>query len=576
MVAPTTGILQLNEPLEKYLPQLKPVAKTVDEAIIGVEFENEIRTNDAPFTGMFGKFGAVKNWKYHDENSLRYYGFEFVSRPVPIPTFKLQTLDLFKNMAHQIAAKEAWYLPDKPLPLTNSTRTSVHVHFDVMKYTTVQLINFVSLYWIMEPFLQHFCGSWRQGNLFCLRAKDSSYIKIILSDILASKKPLLKSTLVNESYRYASVNFNSLTKFGTIEFRLMRGVSDPFDAFLWVDALEAIRKFALQYPSTDALKSFFMNEVDAADLPKYVLGAELYLKIKKSFPKNESLGTAIRDGWMSISSIMRPSTSWDVKYLETLRKKVEDERAARLIESQKMQPEFIDLIMNSEYWKKGMEDHSLTHDQLWSSCKTYHPHPILNGALKECKISIQEYRKAFFFAEWEREYVQDYEADPHPPLPSNQLTGFGAAATINTNNAWSFGTTPSMTSVEAQLIAASADASSLGTYKSIYGMTHTMTQTKLGLAAAMVVGLPLTTPPANFMMAYQIHPLVTWAKWDGAKWINHIPEANPVSEGLVNVAPTPHISDETSDEMIIDDDLSWLEDEDDTQSEPINPDDFDL
>jgi len=571
MVAPTTGILQLNEPLEKYLPQLKPVAKTLDEAIIGVEFENEIKTNDAPFTGLFQKFGAVKNWKYHDENSLRHYGFEFVSRPVPIPTFKLQTLDLFKNMAHQIAAKESWYSPEKPLPLTNSTRTSVHVHFDVLKYSTVQLINFVSLYWIMEPFLQHFCGSWRQGNLFCLRAKDSSYIKIILSDILASKKPLLKSTLVNESYRYASVNFNSLTKFGTIEFRLMRGVSDPFDSFLWVDALEAIRKFALQYPSTDAFKSFFMNEVDAADLPKYVLGPELYLKIKKSFPKNESMGTAIRDGWMSISSIMRPSTNWDAKYLDGLRKKVEDERAARLIESQKMQPEFLDAIMNSEYWKKGMQDHDLTHDALWSSCKTYHPHPILNGALKECKISITDYRKAFFFNEWEREYVQDYEADPHPPLPSNQLTGFGSANTISGN--WSFGSGPS--GVEAQLIAASADAASLATYKSIYGMTHNMTQTKLSIAAAMVVGLPLTTSPSNFMLALQVHPLVPWSKWDGAKWINHIPDVNPAAEVLANIATGPHISgDGHVEDVTIVDDLEWLDDDIPDEEPPHLDDDF--
>ena len=305
---PATDSLELITPLIEFTGHYSHQVYSPDKhhATIGLEFENELNLEKHPHE-EFHTWPTISNWKYHHENSLRYYGFEHVSKPLSFEAYKKQVSFLFNKLRATLSSYKKD--PVLELPFTNSIRTSVHVHFEVKHYSTIDLINFVCLYWILEPYLQHFCGSWRQGNLFCLRLRDSSYMKILLVSMLQNHQNPLKTYLVSENYRYGSVNFGSIPKFGTIEFRMMRGVSDENDAFIWIDSLEAIRKFALQFQSTSALKDFFLNKVTSKDLPELVLGKDLNKKYLEVFPKGLDIAKEIQEGWMSVSSILSVDTT---------------------------------------------------------------------------------------------------------------------------------------------------------------------------------------------------------------------------------------------------------------------------
>ena len=315
---PVGGIAQLHDPLRIFVSNITCQAKSKEEGVVGLEFENEMITESGPYSDFPG-WPAINRWKYHSENSLRYYGFEHVSRPLKITEYKDTVNYLFTELLDILNSNIK--KPVTSLPFTNSIRTSVHVHFDVGQYNTIDLMNFVSLYWILEPYLQHFCGKWRQGNLFCLRLKDTTYTKILLADSLFSRKNIFSNPITLENNRYGSINFNSLVKFGTIEFRMMRGVSTPEDAFIWVDALEKIRQFALQFRTTNDLRNFFLNGCSADEIPKLVLGPTLSKIYDKHFPNHLLKQNEIRDGWLSVSPILSVNTNWTEKQIETARKK---------------------------------------------------------------------------------------------------------------------------------------------------------------------------------------------------------------------------------------------------------------
>lgn len=289
-------LADLINPLCDYTAK-KTVALSKEDSVVGIEFENEIKLSklDNAFLDE-GLPAYLASWKFHAENSLRHYGFEWVSAPIPLHQYKGAVLDLF---LHQ---KEVFKMPK--LQFTNSIRTSVHVHFDVGRLNTLEITSFACLYWLLEPVLQHFCGAHRQGNLFCMRLRDSGYTKINLAQCLKGTRCIIEAASAQENFRYASVNLNSIIKFGTLEFRLMRGVSAPEDAFTWIDTLEAIRKYSLKFKHPKELRKWFLNDIAAADLLEEVIGkdlAEVYLSYMPEGLTKEGL---VREGYLSVLPIL--------------------------------------------------------------------------------------------------------------------------------------------------------------------------------------------------------------------------------------------------------------------------------
>ena len=225
---------------------------SLEENTIGIEIENETKTETV--------FPSVRNWSRVPEHSLRYYGFEYVSKPIPIQKAGYELDKLFGALSE--------------IKLTNSPRTSTHIHFDVGRMSFLQILNFAMTYWMMEPYLEPFVGRFRSGNHFCLRVKDTSFtIHSLLCGIQALDP--YSSSIFSDQQRYSSVNFASIMKLGTLEFRLMRGVDTAAPVVQWINYLENIKKFSLKFKDPKEWGDHVIN-LPFSSLPHVILGSQQY------------------------------------------------------------------------------------------------------------------------------------------------------------------------------------------------------------------------------------------------------------------------------------------------------------
>ena len=107
--------------------------------------------------------------------------------------------------------------------IDTSYRTSTHVHINMQEDDMVTVYNMIILYLIFEDYLVKYCGEDREGNLFCLRMRDA---EALLPMLLRAASSRSWSALSNEWLRYAAINVCALSKFGSLEFRSMRGTDD--------------------------------------------------------------------------------------------------------------------------------------------------------------------------------------------------------------------------------------------------------------------------------------------------------------------------------------------------------------
>jgi hypothetical protein len=172
-------------------------------------------------------------WVYHVDHSLRGAdnGEYVLSRPIKFDeTDKtLKALwDAFKACKTKI---------------DESNRTSVHVHLNCQGFHLNRLASFAALYFCFEEILTQWCGEHRVGNLFCLRAIDAPAI-------VTHFKKFLKADgqyKLYDNLHYSGMNFQALAKYGSIEIRSLRGVSDPKVIIDWVNILRRLYDLSAEY-----------------------------------------------------------------------------------------------------------------------------------------------------------------------------------------------------------------------------------------------------------------------------------------------------------------------------------------
>ena len=128
--------------------------------------------------------------------------------------------------------------------VNESNRTGVHVHVNMLRSTNTQVFNMIVLYLIFEDLLVEWCGSERVGNHFCLRAKDAKNLLKTLTQCADSGN--LRSGM-SDRVRYAALNINSMARYGSLEFRPMRGTVDPEIIATWVRMLLKIKDYSAKF-----------------------------------------------------------------------------------------------------------------------------------------------------------------------------------------------------------------------------------------------------------------------------------------------------------------------------------------
>lgn len=233
--------------------------KDLIDGDIGMEIETEGEDLQIP---------PPQIWATEDDGSLRgafpIQRAEYVLRkPLPYKGVEKALNVLNKTQA---AAK-----------LNFSFRTSCHVHMNVLNLNEVQITNTIYTYLLLEPVLFEYCGKERQGNRFCLRLSDAEFLMEYVREHI--KKGFAFSTGIGgDAVRYAAINLAAIGRYGSLEFRGMRGTMDPQILLPWVRVLLNIRSFAEK--SKDPLEirdivekigpQAFMEKIFGEDAPLFI------------------------------------------------------------------------------------------------------------------------------------------------------------------------------------------------------------------------------------------------------------------------------------------------------------------
>lgn len=186
------------------------------DADLGIEIEVE---------GVNLPARVGESWRVDRDGSLRGESYEYVSKPIKYSELT-STLDQLKD---------AYRRSDSVVH--ESIRAGVHVHRNVQNFTPVQLFNLSISYFAIEDLLMKWAGENREGNHFCLRAKDGEFVLFQLQRVADTR--LIKH-LNTDTIRYCSLNLYSLFKYGTVEFRGMRGTANLDAIKLWTEMIYAL------------------------------------------------------------------------------------------------------------------------------------------------------------------------------------------------------------------------------------------------------------------------------------------------------------------------------------------------
>ena len=125
------------------------------------------------------------------------------------------------------------------------TETSgVHIHVNVQDYTPREFFTLATTYLVLEELLLTYCGEKRWGNHFCLPAQHAEGQVYELVQSAVHRK---LGNLNKELIRYSSFNVYSLFKYGSVEFRAMRGTGDLKAIREWLDIIDRVKKGAKQF-----------------------------------------------------------------------------------------------------------------------------------------------------------------------------------------------------------------------------------------------------------------------------------------------------------------------------------------
>jgi len=147
--------------------------------------------------------------------------------------------------------------------------------------TPDEISTFVYIYYLMERDMMRYCGPARNNNRFCLRMVDSEFQLDILDGLMENGFRDIR-VFVDEGMRYAACNLAALVKYGTLEFRGMRGSLDKDVLMNWINQLLHLRDLAIKFGNP-----FSVYEAALNDSAKFVV--DCYGDRADVFANNDSV-----------------------------------------------------------------------------------------------------------------------------------------------------------------------------------------------------------------------------------------------------------------------------------------------
>lgn len=152
-----------------------------------------------------------------------------------------------------------------------SFRTSVHVHLNVLDMEEDALKALIYTYILIEEVMHNYCGKERKHNRFCLRLQDAEHTIEPLVNLMKYGVQVFGGNYHENSIRYAALNLASIKKYGSLEFRGMRGTLDQGVLKNWMGAIYSLRAYANKIGSVKEVYNDFFNSTPE-DFLNRVLG----------------------------------------------------------------------------------------------------------------------------------------------------------------------------------------------------------------------------------------------------------------------------------------------------------------
>lgn len=265
----------------------------------GLEIELEglgIRTEKA----------SIRNyWAIHEDNSLRNAipgragGANQTCEYVSIaPLNEKNTFTGLKNMFD--------FLNSPGVEVFPSYRTSIHIHINCAMETWRTVYNFITLCIIFDELLASKNGEHRVGNNFCLRFVDAQGpIEALVSSI--SQYGNIFEFPAN--VRYSAINFASLRKFGTIEFRSLECNTDFERTAAWIRVCQKLKEAAREFQNPVEILGLFSRYTEVE------FGARILGDSFGQYADSPNLRQVLRRG-MRLAQDFAYSSSWKNKTLK--------------------------------------------------------------------------------------------------------------------------------------------------------------------------------------------------------------------------------------------------------------------
>lgn len=224
--------------ISKYfnLPTLKQAALTEELKEEDASWAKTIKMAAPMF--LFGMEVEVENvpdpvvicqkqpyWTITTDNSLRDYGYEFITPPL--------RADQFEGALKQLN----YSLPNN---CRFTPRTSVHVHMNVRDLNIEQINSLILIYTVMEGVLFNWVGT-RKDNVFCIPIIDTDYVQNYITFVNDPRD------MVESWNKYTAFNMLPVCTKGTVEFRHMYGTANVNVLLKWINILSKLKQFAKKY-----------------------------------------------------------------------------------------------------------------------------------------------------------------------------------------------------------------------------------------------------------------------------------------------------------------------------------------
>lgn len=219
---------KLQDFLNSSVSDVTPMARrTKTGDLFGIELECEGYAVD-----WDGGDDIVRQWEPHRDGSLRNNhgdACEWVFKGPVTYEKSIERVNLLFD-----------YFKRRGSRLVCSNRTSTHVHFNMGDKQAYQVVNMFILFTILEDLLDRYCGEDRRGNLFCLSSRHAE------EQVRWVENACFKSGAFNfaDNNRYCAFNLAALNKFGSVEFRSMRGLDNREDMLAWLEILKEFTNYA--------------------------------------------------------------------------------------------------------------------------------------------------------------------------------------------------------------------------------------------------------------------------------------------------------------------------------------------